>query len=116
MVQDTKPNGISLDFIRYFAYWEKIHDGRSLASIPNTSFDSASLTAFQIDENIEIPVELPNTASKATWVLANHSELWTQWKCRQILSMVKDIVSTAKAIQPELLINLHADPWRENDF
>jgi len=116
VVQDTKPNGISLDFIRYFAYWEKIHDGRSLASIPNTSFDSASLAAFQIDNKIEIPEEFQTTDARSTWILANHQKSWTQWKCRQIFSMVKDIVRTAKAIQPELLINLHAVPWRENDF
>ena len=116
VVQETKPDGISLDFIRYFAYWEKIHDGRTLASLPNTSFDAASLAAFQREKEIKIPLELQTTASRAAWILANHSESWTQWKCSQIVSIVEDIVYTTKAIQPGLLVNLHAVPWRENDF
>ncbi len=116
VVQDTRPDGISLDFIRYFAYWEKIHDGRALASIPNTSFDSTSLAAFQAEKGVGIPDTLKTISAKASWILENHQESWTNWKCDNIVSMVNNIVEAAKAIQPNLLINLHAVPWRENDF
>lgn len=116
VVQDTKPDGISLDFIRYFAYWEKIHDGRSLASIPNTSFDSTSLAAFQLEKGIRIPDTLRTASSIAAWILQNYQESWTNWKCHNIVSIVKDIAIATKTVCPELLINFHAVPWRENDF
>jgi len=116
VVLDTKPDGISLDFIRYFAYWEKIHAGRSLASIPNTSFDAESLATFQLENNIRIPDQLKTLSLKARWVLDNHPETWTNWKCGNIVSVVKDIVDITKSVQPELLVNLHAVPWRVHDF
>lgn len=116
VVRDTKPDGISLDFIRYFAYWEKIHEGRSLASIPNTSFDSIGLNLFEKDEGVTIPDELGTIPQKASWILENHMQSWTAWKCNNITKMVKDAVAAAKTVQADLLVNLHAVPWREDDF
>jgi uncharacterized lipoprotein YddW (UPF0748 family) len=116
VVSDTKPNGISIDFIRYFAYWEKIHSGRTLESIPDTSFDSLSLAHFQNERTIEIPDTLQTVTEKSDWILKKHRESWTEWKVTNITSMVHEIVSSAKSVQPDLLTNLHLVPWREDDF
>ena len=116
VIGDTKPDGISIDFIRYFAYWEKIYEDRSFNSIPNTSFDSLSLAAFQSDMNIQIPDTLQVISQKANWILENHEVSWTKWKCKNITSMVEEIVKSAKFIDSNLQINLHAVPWRNGDF
>jgi hypothetical protein len=116
VIEDTRPDGISIDFIRYFAYWEKIYDDRSFNSIPNTSFDSLSLAAFQSDLNFQIPDTLQLISQKANWILENHEMSWTNWKCKNITSMVEDIVESAKSIDPNLQINLHTVPWRNDDF
>lgn len=116
VVSETKPEGVSIDFIRYFAYWEKIYKGRTLESIPDSSFDSISLAAFQADKGVEIPQRLVSVQEKSVWILENHSDSWAEWKCDNIVSMVRDIVASVKAIQPRIRTNLHAVPWRENDF
>ena len=116
VVKDTEPDGISIDFIRYFTYWEKIYEDRTLASLTNTSFDSLSLTAFQIKKGVTIPLDIQEPSAKARWILANHEELWTSWKCENIVSIVRTIVNSAKTIQPDLQVNLHMVPWREHDF
>ncbi len=116
VVRETKPVGVSIDFIRYFAYWEKIYEGRTLESIPDSSFDTISLAAFQADKEIRIPQILLSVQEKSTWILQKHAEDWIEWKCDNIVSMVKNIVTTVKAIQPGIRTNLHAVPWRKNDF
>jgi hypothetical protein len=84
VIEDTRPDGISIDFIRYFAYWEKIYDDRSFNSIPNTSFDSLSLAAFQSGLNFQIPDTLQVISQKANWILENHELSWTNWKCQRM--------------------------------
>ena len=116
VVENTNPDGLSIDFIRYFAFWEKIYEDRTLQSIPNTSFDSTSLATFQATKRIIIPDEYETVSQKAAWILENHENSWIDWKCNNIETMVSAIVTSAKAIQPNLLINLHIVPWRENDF
>ncbi len=116
VVRDTEPDGISIDFIRYFAYWEKIYEGRTLESIPDSSFDSMSLAFFQAEQGIKIPKNLLTVVQKSEWILENYRDSWVDWKCSNIVSMVKNIVTSVKDIQPEIRTNLHVVPWRENDF
>ncbi len=116
VVSETKPEGVSIDFIRYFAFWEKIYEGRTLESIPDSSFDTISLAAFQADKGLEIPQKLVSVQEKSVWILENHPDSWAEWKCDNIVSMVRNIVASVKAIQPGIRTNLHAVPWRENDF
>ncbi|MEE9374011.1 MAG: hypothetical protein V3V00_13250 [Saprospiraceae bacterium] len=116
VVEDTKPTGISIDFIRYFSFWEKIYANRTLETISNSSFDSLSLSIFQKKNNIVIPNNLTEVTKQSKWILENHKAAWTKWKCDNINTMVEQIVTVAKRSQPDLLTNLHVVPWRENDF
>jgi len=116
LVQDLDPDGISLDFIRYFCFWEKVYPDRDPDSIPNTCFCPVCLAKFQSDKKITIPGSLDNVRDIARWISENHQAEWTDWKCSQITRMVHDIVNSVKTVKPEILVNLHAVPWRENDF
>jgi hypothetical protein len=116
IVQEFSPDGISIDFIRYFVFWEKVYPDRTLNSIPNTCFDSHCLNAFEQKTGILIPQELTATAQKADWIKTNALPEWVEWKCSVITRMVKDITEAAKAIKPDIMTNVHAVPWRANDF
>ncbi len=110
------PDGISIDFIRFFAYWEKIYPHRLLESLPNTCFDDHCLEKFQTDTKITIPTNLKTIPEIDLWIQENHESTWVEWKCHVITSMIRDIVIEAKKVKPDLLINVHAVPWRQNDF
>ncbi len=116
LIRELDPDGISLDFIRYFCFWEKVYPDRHPDSIPNTCFCPHCLEKFQSEKQITIPDSLEDLSAIARWIQLNHSDEWTEWKCEIITSMVKDIVVEAKKIKPEIKVNLHVVPWRKNDF
>jgi len=116
LMHDFNPDGLSLDFIRHFVFWERVYPDREPNSIPNTCFDSHCMEKFQTDKNILIPDNLKNAPEIAEWIKNEHLDEWTEWKCELIISMVRDIVQEAKQINPKIKINVHAVPWRQQDF
>ena len=48
IVREYRPDGISIDFIRHFVYWEKIYPGHDPATLPVSCFDSVCLALFQM--------------------------------------------------------------------
>jgi hypothetical protein len=116
LVKDLDPDGISLDFIRFFCFWEKVYPDHDPDSISSTCFCPVCLEKFQSDKNIFIPASLENVSDIAMWISENHQAEWTDWKCSQITGMVSEIVSSVKKVKPEIIVNLHIVPWRQEDF
>jgi hypothetical protein len=116
LVKDLDPDGISLDFIRFFCFWEKVYPDRDPDSIPNTCFCKSCLKKFQMDKNISIPASLENVSDISKWITENHLAEWTSFKCSLISGMAGEIVSSVKKIKPGIMVNLHIVPWRQDDF
>ncbi len=116
LIREYDPDGISLDFIRYFIFWEMVYPDRTLDSLPNCCFDSSCLEKFQKAMGIKVPVELVETREKAHWILSNHFKEWTQWKCRWIAQVVESLATEARKAKPTIKINVHTVPWRKADF
>jgi uncharacterized lipoprotein YddW (UPF0748 family) len=115
-VTRLEPDGVSLDFIRYFAYWEMVHPERSYGSLPRACYCPACLERFSLETGVRLPGDARTPAAAAAWIEANQLEAWTRWKCRVISSMVEDVTGRVRAAKPGLLVNLHAVPWRTDDF
>ena len=116
LIKQLQPDGISIDFIRYFAFWEKIYPERSSGSLTNSCFDATCLEKFTRDTGIKIPESVRGTEPVANWIIKNYTDEWTNWKCHTITSMVQEIAVMARAVKPSIIINLHAVPWRSDDF
>lgn len=115
-VETYHPDGLSIDFIRHFVYWEKVFPETLTSSLPNTCFDVRCIEKFQKHTGVSVPDSLSKTDEIASWILHNHSSEWTRWKCHVITNLIKDIVEKAKAIDPDILINTHIVPWQQGDF
>ena len=115
-VDTHQPDGISLDFIRHFAYWEKIYPGTAYDSIPNTCFDDRCISLFSQYINTTLPEEFSTEYEIYEWIRDNHFEEWVQWKNDLITQTVEAVVSEVKKSHPGILVNLHAVPWRKDDF
>jgi hypothetical protein len=116
LVADCDPYAISLDFIRYFVFWEKVAPDRSPASLPQTCFCPVCLAGFEKEMSVTLPASLQTTADKAAWILSNHAADWTDWKCRTIARAVERLARAARGVKPSIKVNLHAVPWRHDDF
>lgn len=116
VVRDHRPDGISIDFIRHFVYWEKVYPDRDPESLPISCFDSLCLDHFQSEYGLRIPGELKDIPEKAAWILEQHGDAWTTWRCELITSMVEAIAGAAREEKPDILVNVHLVPWGEADF
>lgn len=115
-IESINPDGISIDFIRYFVFWETVFPDFTLDSLPETCYDEHCLEKFQQDKSINIPDTLTTVSEIASWIEQYQSVEWTEWKCKQITTMIEQIVHTVKNVKPEILINVHLVPWRIGDF
>lgn len=115
-VDSHKPSGISLDFIRHFVFWEKIYPNTVYNSLPNTCFDDRCISKFCIEINISLPDGVSTEYEIYKWIKKNHYENWVRWKSGLITETVEKIVSEVKKTNPDIIVNLHAVPWRKDDF
>ncbi len=115
-VREHKPTGISLDFIRHFTFWEKIYPNTDINSLKNTCFDEKCISRFCKENNISYPDNYKSEIEIYNWIKDNHFDKWVKWKNNLITETVKSIVHEVKKIEPNIKVNLHAVPWRQNDF
>lgn len=116
LIRTCQPDGISIDFIRYFAFWEMVYPDAKLDPLQNTCFCPNCLQAFQKDCQLTIPANLTETRAKAEWILKKHLPVWTKWKQATITSMVSDIAAAARQEKTTIKLNVHLVPWRQKDF
>jgi len=115
-VKDNDPDGISLDFIRHFVYWEMVYPDAKAESLPNTCFDEKCISGFCNYLNVKCPDSIKTPQKTFAWIKENYFDKWVEYKCSLITNTVRRVVEEVKKIKPGILVNLHIVPWREADF
>lgn len=116
LIQKCKPDGLSIDFIRYFAFWEMVYPGAILDPRQNTCFCSLCQQAMTAEKTIALPSDHRGWPAASDWIMQNRRSEWARWKCGIIASMAREIAAAARAQKPDILLNIHLVPWRERDF
>jgi len=116
LVDRLRPTGLSIDFIRYFVFWEMVRPDQDPSSLPDTCYCPTCLERFARSGQAAAGVPRDDPRSAAAWIRAHAAAEWTRFKIQTITSMVEDIVGAARSVQPDLRINIHAVPWRASDF
>ena len=116
LVTESDPDGISLDFIRHFVFWEKVFPEANHATIKNACFCQHCISQFCAKENVLLPDSLTSNPEKADYLIRHHFEKWNDFRTDLIASMVEELAAKAKEIKPSIKINVHTVPWRTGDF
>lgn len=115
-IRELDPDGISIDFIRQFTYWEKIYPDRDSRTIDRACYCDSCINGFTSGMGIPIPDSCISTSEKAIWIEDNYLSSWDLYRCELITSMIRELSEEAHRIKHEVLVNIHIVPWRENDF
>ncbi|MCK5534291.1 hypothetical protein KAI68_04175 [bacterium] len=110
LITDYEVDGIWLDFIRYPCHWEVPEP-----KLEQTCFCNECLKIFQKETKIQIPQMLKTTKGKAEWILKEHEKDWTEWKCRNITSLVESVREIIKQNKPEMILAMFTVPWKTGD-
>jgi len=102
-------DGVWLDYIRWPCHWEV-----PIPHLPRTSFDPATLARFSEDTGVRLPES--GTSSIAGFLLDNHSDAWSRWRCDQITSWVAAARQMLNRTRPGALLGLFGVPWRLSDL
>ena len=116
LVRRLDPDGLSIDFMRQFVFWEMIYPDRTAASIDMACFCDSCTSGFCRLEDVILPDTCITTEQKANYLLSYYSNEWNNYRCDLIASMVKGIADKVRGIQPDIKINVHIVPWRDSDF
>lgn len=115
-VEGIEPDGISIDFIRHYQFWEKVYPETKAEDLVQTCFDDACMERFQEETEIKIPESEAEPESRAAWIQDNQMDDWVEWKAGLITSMVEQIVERAKSVDKDIKTNAHLVPWRRDDW
>lgn len=114
LIKLANPDGISIDFVRDFLYWEMVKPSTPTDSILHGCYCDSCQVDFTREKGITIPDTFTSTYSKNQWLARNES--WAEFKSLKITSMVQSISALARELNPEIKLNLHAVPWRKKDY
>ena len=116
IVKRLRPDGLSIDFIRHFVFWEMVGPDHDPATLPDTCYCVHCLQAFATFLAVP-PLSIPPQPRRAAvWIETNAADQWVRFKTETITSMAIEIVEAVRAIDPDILINLHIVPWQRDDY
>ena len=115
-VKNFNPDGISLDFIRQFVFWEMVYPDRDPTTLHNTCYCDSCLENFTEQYTCRFPDSLKTIQQKSLFVKKHYQQEWNRFRSEQITSFVRDISANLKRINPDIKINVHIVPWRDSDF
>ena len=116
IVRRLQPDGLSIDFIRDFVFWEMVAPNRDSTTLPDACFCSQCLHLFADRIGADMDLSALEMVDAAAWISANAAAEWISFKCDTINSMVEGIVAAVREIKPDILINIHVVPWRTTDY
>jgi hypothetical protein len=116
LVRRLRPEGLSIDFIRHFVYWEMVGPERDPSTLPETCYCVHCLQTFATSLGLPLGSIPPQPQRAAAWIRANAAERWLRFRIDTITSMAEEIAEAVRAIDPTIRINLHIVPWRRDDY
>ena len=113
-ILEYNPTGITLDFIRFFVFWEMTNPDTIFDNISHGCFDLCCINSFR--KKVSLPSHLKRPSEFANWILNNRRKEWTKWKNKTITSAAERLIIKAKEINPKIKTGIHVLPWLPHDY
>jgi len=113
---ELHPDGMFLQFIRDPGFWENWtwSPDYVFTNTDRFCFCDRCRSRFAADTGVGLPAG--EAASQAAFVLANHAEAWTDWRCGLIAALVRRIRTAVNEARPGTGIMLNTLPFPASDF
>jgi hypothetical protein len=117
LLETHRPDGLSLDFIRHFVFWEKVRPDGRIDPLDTTCFCPRCLSRFEREAGVEMPASAKaSPRAAAEWLFGNQPQKWIRWRAGLVTSWVEEVTREARRAAPGVRINLHLVPWLESDY
>ncbi len=108
--------GVYLDFIRFFVFWENIFESTDIENIPDTCYCESCLKNFSKYSGYGFSSKNGDIAMTAGKIRNGYLREWTEWKCSLIARKLKSIREMIREADENVFLASHLIPWRKNDF
>jgi hypothetical protein len=109
-----EPDGIHLGFMRWPGFWELWMPHHRREDFPEYSYDRETLQRFQAETGVLLPTLDPVAA--ASFINEKAREVWTDWKCRVVVEVIREVKETARRFRPGIQVVLNTLPFGRFDF
>lgn len=106
-----RPTTMSLDFIRFFVFWEQVDIHGNPDSIEDGCYCPACLQAFATASNITPP---PTEA--AAFIRKHAKPQWGLWKSQHITETAQRYIAALRSASPASAIWIKTVPWKQKDL
>jgi hypothetical protein len=120
-IQRLKPDGVTLDYFRFFIYWEGVDPRTGPVDFPAFCFDRSCLHDFLSSTGLKLRHRTVGESLEANRELieeiwSKHRDAWYQWRAKRIAENARELTGSIRQEFPGLPIVLHAVPWTRDDF
>src|SRR5262245_47367441 len=109
IMRDYELDGICLDFVRWPLHWElELRPGQPEPL--QSSFDPHTVARFLDFARLELPPGCDSAVTQAAWILGQHRDAWTDFKCRVIADFVAQARERVLAHRPGARLGAYLVP------
>jgi hypothetical protein len=114
VVAELEPDGLFLSFTRFPGFWENWVPDYHFTNADRFCFCPRCRAMFAADLALDLPAG--DTAAQARWILEQHRDAWTTWRCQCIVDAIDRIATALREVRPNLAIMLNTLAFPASDF
>lgn len=109
IMRDHELDGMCLDFIRWPLHWELELRPDSPEPL-QSSFDPHTVSRFLEFAQLELPPDCASAPKQAAWILGQHRNTWTNFKCDIITEFVAQAQERIRLHRPAASLGMYLVP------
>ena len=113
LAKSMNPYGITLDFIRFFTFWEMVGPSTVSEETNHGCFCDNCIKDFS--KHNSLPENL-SEIERNMWILREIPETWAEWKQGVILCAAKELIESIHSVRTDLKTAIHIVPWKMGEF